>query len=345
MKNGKKQLDQREISEGTNIGRSNERTCDEQAEFEAESKWKRQQNYKGYVTNLKLENKKELLRKGKDKGLAGMKATTFSDKLMKTIGFPCYVQPKLDGVYCVIENNKIFSFGGIEYVGFTNQINIIKRMGLLKDGESVAGELYCHGMALKEISGIARNTKDFSKKHLLKVVIFDCITIDDFGLEDSYQDKMKVLKSRYTESNFVQIIPTFLVNNKEQLDKKYRDFVLDHYEGLMVRKIDMSFYQSKSSSDRSKEILKVKDFKDEEFDILYPIEGKGRSSGTVGSFKCRTKNGASFDCSIKGTQEYRAELLRTPSLWQGKKLKVRYLQMWDGVPQIPVGIHIRPEGE
>ena len=47
-----------EIKEGTNIGKVNERTLDEQADFEAEARWKAQIDYKGYVTDLKDEQKR-----------------------------------------------------------------------------------------------------------------------------------------------------------------------------------------------------------------------------------------------------------------------------------------------
>lgn len=83
--NGQLQTTDLLISKGKNIGKANETTPYEQAAFEAESKWKKQQD-KNYSEQ----------RGGKSKSLSPMLAHTYEDQLHK-VTFPSFIQPKLDG--------------------------------------------------------------------------------------------------------------------------------------------------------------------------------------------------------------------------------------------------------
>jgi ATP-dependent DNA ligase len=88
---GAMQTTSTKVAVGKNIGKKNETTAFEQACLEAESKWKKQQD-KGYCESLTdLSDAKLYL---------PMLAKSFKDYGHK-IKFPCYVQPKLDGIRCI----------------------------------------------------------------------------------------------------------------------------------------------------------------------------------------------------------------------------------------------------
>jgi predicted DNA-binding WGR domain protein len=72
------------ITDGKNIGKSNETTFEEQALSEAQSKWNKQLD-KGYSKE-----------KGAPKMIRPMLAHKYQDHSSK-LKFPCYIQPKLDG--------------------------------------------------------------------------------------------------------------------------------------------------------------------------------------------------------------------------------------------------------
>ncbi len=95
---GKKQLDQRLISEGKNIGRSNETTPYEQACLEAKSAHSRKKD-DGYVEDISA------IPSVSDGMFLPMLAHRY-DKHSKKIKFPCWVQPKLDGVRMVAKKEK-----------------------------------------------------------------------------------------------------------------------------------------------------------------------------------------------------------------------------------------------
>jgi len=97
------------IMTGKNIGKSNETSAYDQALLEAEATWNQKLD-KGYVQNIADLSKEVLL---------PMLAQRFQERKHDII-YPCYIQPKLDGVRCLAkkinENTiKYYSRMGKEY--------------------------------------------------------------------------------------------------------------------------------------------------------------------------------------------------------------------------------------
>ena len=100
-KGGKIQTGSVEVLKGKNIGKANETTPYEQACKEAESKWKKQLD-----KNYSEGEAKELPKTDP------MLAHKYKDKMDK-VTFPCFWQPKLDGIRCVasrIGDENLWSF-------------------------------------------------------------------------------------------------------------------------------------------------------------------------------------------------------------------------------------------
>lgn len=83
---GKLQVKDEVIKVGKNLGKSNETTPAEQALSEAEARWTKQKERKGYSEE----------RGGQDLSLRPMLAHKYLENQDK-VTFPCFVQPKLDG--------------------------------------------------------------------------------------------------------------------------------------------------------------------------------------------------------------------------------------------------------
>ena len=108
----------------------------------------------------------------------------------------------------------------------------------------------------------------------------------------------------------------------------------------MLRNID-SLYVNK----RSYDLQKVKEFQDEEFEIIGIDEGRGKLTGHVGSFVCRTANGKEFLAKMAGDTDKLKEYFENHALWQGKQLTVKFqgLTGKEQVPRFPVGLRIRDD--
>ena len=92
---------------------------------------------------------------------------------------------------------------------------------------------------------------------------------------------------------------------------------------------------------RSVDLLKYKEFFDDEYEVVGFKEGEGGEKGCV-LWTCKTEKGTTFHCRPRGTREDRTELFQKGASYIGKKLTVRFQELTDdGIPRFPVGIAFR----
>ena len=110
-----------------------------------------------------------------------------------------------------------------------------------------------------------------------------------------------------------------------------------NYEGTMIRNINSQYVLNK----RSHDLLKLKIFLEDEFNIIGAKEANGNDKGTV-IWICKNENGKEFSVRQKGSRELRKELFNDRSKYIGKKLTVIYQELTpDKIPRFPVGKAIR----
>jgi ATP-dependent DNA ligase len=118
---------------------------------------------------------------------------------------------------------------------------------------------------------------------------------------------------------------------KEQLAELMSSALERGYEGGMVRL--NTPYEFK----RSKGLLKMKDFMDEEFEITAIEEGKGNWAGYAKVVHIKLKDGRTSKATVKGNQEYCRNLLAKKDEAIGKLGTVTFFRYTnDGVPYLPV---------
>ena len=89
---------------------------------------------------------------------------------------------------------------------------------------------------------------------------------------------------------------------------------------------------------RSKDLLKYKHFKDDEFKVVGVHEG----NGGIAVFECITPSGRTFGVNMKCTKEQKQDYLANFEEYRGKMLTVKYQELTDdGVPRFPVGNEFR----
>lgn len=319
------QLTSVDITEGKNIGKSNETTPYEQAVSEAESKWKKQLD-KGYCVDApqKVVDTSPMLAKS-------------YDKEKKKVTFPCFFQPKLDGMRCIASKIsgkvKMVSRKG-KPIDTLPHINLLLEE-LMDEGEIVDGELYTHGVPFqKVISWIKRNQHDSSR---VQYNLYDVIN------SDPYKKRFKRLCELVGRKGkgIIRTTYTSTVASHKEVDEKLKEQEDKGYEGIMLRTGDCIYKSGK----RSSELLKVKSFIDMEFKIIGAFENIGRQAGQC-TFTCETKSGATFNTKPMGTSEVREKY------WEdfqdgkllGKMLTVRFFEWTTSkppVPRFPIGVIIR----
>ena len=323
---GKKQIETINIREGKNIGKSNETTCFQQACLEAESKWtkKKEKDYAEKISSIKKSKLPMLAKKYRD----------FSHK----ITYPCYVQPKLDGVRCISEMNDsihMTSRGGKEFETLQHIKNELK--SIMDESDSFDGEVYVHGVSFQDLISAIKNVKSKDKAQFdadkLEYHIYD---IPDDKLD--FSERLSYLRALDTEGlNHIKIVPTILVQNESEMKKMHQVFLSQGYEGTIIRN-KLGKYKYKYRSD---DLQKYKDFLDEEFKIIDVKSGTGRYE-KCGTFICVTSDNKTFDCNMKGTMEQKQKFLSDKDRYIGKLLTVKFQEKSkDGIPRFPVGISVR----
>ena len=331
---GKKQIDKRNIKAGKNIGKSNETTISEQAISEAESKWnkKKDENYTENSTGKPDVDSHAIL---------PMLAHDYR-KRGHDIKFPCFAQPKLDGVRALATLSKAdIKFTSRKYKPYDTVDHINKdlieifkpnqKLDLKSEGLRVDGELYKHGLTLQEIN---RRVKKYRKGDTeeLEYWVFDLCLPD---VENTYRkdDLDYLFKNNAKKGSKVKLVPTYVVNNDKEVKEMHDKFVQEGFEGVILRNMDGLYEFDK----RSKDLQKYKEFQEEEFLIVGTTSGEGTEENAI-MFICETKEGKTFPVRPRGSIEDRREWWKVRESFLGKDLTVRFFNYTeDKIPFLPVG--------
>ncbi len=381
VRGGKLVTHDSDVTEGKNLGRSNATTPRQQAILEAERDWtkKTKQGYapenkptpvlpkKKLVRVAKLtdlveaeleepevQKTKDVLDGGESKLLKPMLALEL-DLDKQNIKYPVYIQPKLDGVRCLVYMN------GCNQLVFQSRQNTIYEpfehlvpelttlFGSFSESKDLVmdGELYIHGAAFEKITSIVRRAKS---KHpevsTIKYHIYDCFYSGDGHLaknSNGYGSRYETLKAAFEKNTFhnLVLVETKVAKDMGEIEAFHTHYtkLSSPYEGIMIRNKDSPYKQQ----GRSKDLLKYKKFSDDEFVVIGHHEGTGAHKGTP-IFECQSKakEGKTFSVTMQGTIESRKQMLQNVKGYYGKLLTVKYQEISaDGAPRFPVGICFR----
>lgn len=330
------------ISEGKNPGKKNETSPVQQAEKEAKSKWQKQLD-SGYVESLDRAEAGENDLMGVECMLAHSYGIfvnkVFEPDQCKKIKFPAAIQPKFDGIRSLTQSD--CSLWSREHKPIKSVPHIEEEIKSVfpRTAPPLDGEMYNHlyKHEFEKITSIVTQKTKVSPDHkIVQYHIYD-LALTDIGFWDRHLALEEMLK----DSEFLIPVPTEIVNSHEEIVAAFEKYRALGYEGIMVRNLDAP-YEGK----RSYNLLKLKEFFEEEFEIIGAEEGRGKLIGHLAAFICKTKDGAHFKASMKCTQARKKELLETKEQHFGKMLTVRFqgYTVKNKVPRFPEGIRFREAG-
>jgi len=321
------------LCEGKNIGRSNETTPEEQAELEAKAKWQKKID-KGYTEDITAI---DTAKKYFDPMLAHK-----YNQYKKDIKFPVLVSPKIDGCRMIAQKNGLFTRNGKEYVSCPHISKALAPVFKAHPDWVIDGEIYAHDESFEKVVSLVKKSKptaeDFvESEKLIKLWIFDGEIGHCLGFENRF-DSIREEVYKLADLKYLKFVENKVAKNHEEVQAAHDNYVREGFEGVMVR-IPNSPYENK----RSKNLLKFKEFVDEEFVIKEVVEGSGNRSGMAGKLIVIDKNGNEFGAGIKGGEDYYKQLLKDKNKLVGKLATIRYQNLSeDGIPRFPVAINIAP---
>ena len=265
-----------------------------------------------------------------------MLAHQFNQK-KKEIKYPCFVQPKLDGVRCIAVGDELYSrncnlFPTLEHIKNELKLNT--------DNLILDGELYTDDINFEKIVGLVRKNKKTAEeeKNSLKIYlnVFDYIDPDL-----PYYKRLENL-NKFFEKNknlkYIRQVKTEECKSEENIMEYLDKYTKEGYEGVIIRNKQGKYAENA----RSNHLQKLKKFKDEEFEIVnYTTPTQGKEVGCV-VWICKTKEGKTFSVRPSGNYDERKKQYNNGKKYIGKMLTVKYQELTnDHVPRFPVGLAIR----
>jgi ATP-dependent DNA ligase len=341
---GGKLIQHRRACEAKNIGKANETTPEIQAENEAVAEWKHKVEHKYVVgqENVGVVRKIEVMLAPNEKFIDALNPKKSTRKYAV---YPADIQPKLDGARCLAywdgdgDRIVLMTRGGKEWQAPHIKEQLAK---VMPRDAMFDGEMYYHGVNRQTIQKWLSNNYEESKK--LEFHIYDIPMCD--GEEDRTWEQRRLDLERLVPGTAMKADPntpqlvkvlTLEVQSEEQVLALQEQFLDAGFEGSMVRN-RKGRYQS---GVRSKDLLKVKLFEDDEFKIVGYTQAEGGHAGCV-IWICATKEGKEFRVVPNGSLPDRQEWFRNGDSFIGQMLTVKYQGFsLDGLPQIAKGIAIR----
>lgn len=282
-----------------NVGRSNATTVAEQVIAEVHAEYEKKQNQGKYHAELSNAAFGANF-------IECMLASKFDDKKHKQ--YPYLSQPKLDGIRCIVSKAGMQSRQGKP---ITSCPHIMEALGPFFQAFPDAvldGELYNHDLRdnFEKIVSLVRKTKPTTADYieaskLVQYHVYDCVMdapfVDRLGFINQFD-----YKSRYYP--IVQGVTTKDVFDEHDIETMLGHYLEMGYEGQMLRVMN-SPYEGK----RSKNLIKHKEFEDDEFEIVSMEEGKGNWAGAVKRIEIRLKDGTTQFAGVRGKFDFLENLL------------------------------------
>lgn len=246
--------------------------------------------------------------------------------------FPCFVQPKYDGVRCILYEGEdgevhLMSRGGKEY-----DVPQIKAWGERnRKNLPLDGELYNHKeLTFQQICSAVKHCSELTNK--LKMVIYD-MQIPGIFLS-RWNTLQEVFKDVQTGEP-VYLTKTFVAHSEDDIERWHKIFISMGYEGTIIRNSDGIYTEGRSSS-----LMKLKEFDSTEFEVIDVLEAGGLDAGTA-IFKLKVR-GYEFYSRPTGSRSLRAQYLADRKELIGKMATVQHQGYSDaGIPRFPVLLNIR----
>jgi DNA ligase-1 len=315
------------LCEGKNVGRANETTPEDQAVAEAQAKWTKKVEQNGYFANVKDIDKELTF-------IEPMLAQGYQDRLDKgKLTFPVMVDRKYNGMRQITHRGGQFSRKGKAVISAPHIFERVKHLFDEHPDLVLDGELYNHEYRYKlnEIISLVRKTKQatITPAHLkecedkVDYYVYDGwgFTVD--GKEITEETPCSVRRAGLTKLlkgiKDVVPVPFEWAKNQDEVDKWYRLYVDDGYEGAIIR-VDGAYERKRSTN-----LLKYKPEDDDEGVILDITDGNGNWAGSAYNVTLKMKNGKTFDGVFTGPYELRQTILKEKKKWIGKTVTYTYM--------------------
>ena len=248
------------------------------------------------------------------------------------VSWPWIGQEKMDGIRAMgyVQNDpgvgwigKLRSRSNKNYTFLDHIFGILPHIfNYLPIGTYLDGELYSHTLTFNQISSVVKRTKNpHPDRFQMQYHVFDIIfPTGSAEAQLGYVARMNILSNVIAKlandypnlTKIIVIMQYQLINSEAELLAFHRDATLRGFEGVIIRNPNSVYVQK-----RCKEILKYKQFFEEETTIISVYSAEGNEAG-LAMLKVRDRDGKELIVRPRGTFEMRKQWLEHPELIIGR---------------------------
>ena len=246
-----------------------------------------------------------------------------------------FMQPKLDGVRCIIQAErdfpdtnlasvtvKAYSRTGKEWKNIDHILFNLRPWFILNPDVILDGELYNHDLKddFEKIISLVRKQKpdDIDMLESADMVQFHCYDIIDETM--SFAMRNEFIKQAVPRNHCIKHVPTTKIVCDDDAQEMHKVNLNCGFEGSILRTNDV--YACK----RSHNLRKFKDFSDAEALIVDWVEGVGKRKGTIGKFMAQDEDGNLFGMPVMDKFKYLQDNFKKMQGYVGKTATFTYFE-------------------
>ncbi len=239
-----------------------------------------------------------------------------------------FMQPKLDGVRCLIQYDKklgvtAWSRTGKQWKNINHITSSLEKWFQSNQSTVLDGELYNHDLRddfETIISLVRRQDPDdidmLESRDLVQFHCYDIIHPDN----SPFEDRNRFVKYCVNETDYVKVVSTMLCASDDDAKEIHATNLACGFEGSILRTNDV-YHQKRTHS-----LRKFKDFHDTEAKLTSWVEGKGKRVGTIGKFMAVDADGNEFGMPVMDKFDYLQNNFEEMKSWVGKTATFTYFE-------------------
>ena len=247
---------------------------------------------------------------------------------------PVFMQPKLDGVRCLIQYERrtqpredavvAYSRTGKEWKNIDHILKSLVPFFQANPNVILDGELYNHALKddFEKIISCVRKQKPtaIDKAESRKLVQFHCYDIVDETMPFNERYKFVDFNLKDPSIYGVRTVQTHEVHAEKYAYQLHDTFLNNGFEGSILRTNDVY------KCGRSWSLRKFKDFHDAEAVLVDWVEGKGKRKGTIGKFIAIDADGNQFGMPVMDNFKKLQTMFKEMQSWVGKEATFTYFE-------------------
>jgi DNA ligase-1 len=248
----------------------------------------------------------------------------------------CWIQPKLDGIRVLATRDGLWTrnfnlLPTLPHIEKTLKPFFLRHPFVVLDGEAYTQTLQDD---FPRICSLVKkkypSKQDLIESRQMQYWIFDMYNPTSQSDWSTRFRFLQEVQKDFILSRDVIFTPTFhqIGGDVEEVTKT---FLKSGFEGSIIR------LNGDYEDIRSYNLLKLKPWMDDYFEVIGWEEGIGKCKGLVGAWICKTPTGEKFRCTAGGFYTEREAMFKTAQLFVGTKIHVKFQHyMPSGVPRHPV---------